>query len=597
MPVSASTQKTTAEQDDLVKLARSQAELNYYDLSPEERQEFDYFFWTIHLGWTVFPVLAGPSRSIRAEWIRWVCKDPAVKLIQPSGLSISDANILGRIDLSWLKLEFPLSLVQCELSDGISLVGASVRELTLNQLTIKSSSQVYSVAANDLTVQGSVYLDDDRFDDPVSFRGARITGKLQLEGTKIHPSDSIVTGLDLAFATVDQEVTLKDIACTGTVSFDNVDIRGNFHCYNMTIASRLGFRGTSMKVSGTVTLNIITDDPLYINRSTIGGDLVLAGREFLPENSPSSAAELLEATEVKVDGDVHISLQNTTRGIFFFGAKVGGSIILLNAGGPTHAILELTDASARSLFNNRAGWPRPGNLGLQGFVFNELDRPESNTQIAWLRLQSPFVSQAYQQMATVLRNMGYREEAVKVQIAEKWDEGSETVWLDYAQFLHAVQHWQLIRLLYLASRILFYDVLWFFGFGWIIGYGYRPWNALLISIGFVIIGTVVFHAAERSRILIKSAETPGRIRRDRWRLRDDNFSAFIYSLETFIPLVKLGVADVWKINANAGRPIWLLGISVRRPGLVVVRYYRIHIMAGWVFTTLWAAAFTGILKQ
>jgi hypothetical protein len=78
---------------------------------------------------------------------------------------------------------------------------------------------------------------------------------------------------------------------------------------------------------------------------------------------------------------------------------------------------------------------------------------------------------------------------------------------------------------------------------------------------------------------------------------DSNFSAFIYSLETFVPLVKLGVADVWKIDAGVHERNKVRSVLVRESGRVVLIYYWIHVCAGWIFTSLWVAAFTGIVKH
>ena len=61
--------------------------------------------------------------------------------------------------------------------------------------------------------------------------------------------------------------------------------------------------------------------------------------------------------------------------------------------------------------------------------------------------------------------------------------------------------------------------------------------------------------------------------------------------------MNLGVADVWKIDANAGKRTNIKWWSVTASGILVLWYYRIHIMAGWIFTSLWVAAFTGILKH
>jgi hypothetical protein len=215
------------------------------------------------------------------------------------------------------------------------------------------------------------------------------------------------------------------------------------------------------------------------------------------------------------------------------------------------------------------------------------------------------VAQPYEQMATVFRNMGLQEESVKVSIAEKWDEGSASYQNDIRSivslsraisrdvnlrgfgklFAHCVKLFEAV------IKFLLYDVLWFLFFGWLIQYGYRPWNALFISIGFVFIGTMIFGVAEKSKILKKADPNPAHARRLRWRKKDRNFSAFIYSLETFVPLVNLGVARDWRIDGNAATR------KLRDLGIWVLRYYWVHVIAGWVFTSLWVAAFTGILKH
>jgi hypothetical protein len=106
----------------------------------------------------------------------------------------------------------------------------------------------------------------------------------------------------------------------------------------------------------------------------------------------------------------------------------------------------------------------------------------------------------------------------------------------------------------------------------------------------VLLGWIVFNQAQKYYILTKKEDAT-------WSGKDRNFSPFIYSLETFVPLVKLGVAEYWRIEANTLRHCHVGFITIRHPGMLVLWYYRIHIIAGWIFTSLWVAAFTGILKH
>ena len=97
------------------------------------------------------------------------------------------------------------------------------------------------------------------------------------------------------------------------------------------------------------------------------------------------------------------------------------------------------------------------------------------------------------------------------------------------------------------------------------------------------------------------------------------FNALIYSLETFVPLLKLGVGEYWMPNANRGPELQPLckkkagkatnsePISKRaaldpgktptlRVGSLLRGYYWFHIIAGWVLTTLWVGGLTGLIK-
>jgi hypothetical protein len=52
----------------------------------------------------------GEDRTIESEWISWVCSDPiASQKVPLEGVNIYGAKIDGAVDLSWLKIHFPLN--------------------------------------------------------------------------------------------------------------------------------------------------------------------------------------------------------------------------------------------------------------------------------------------------------------------------------------------------------------------------------------------------------------------------------------------------------------------------------------------------------
>jgi hypothetical protein len=70
------------------------------------------------------------------------------------------------------------------------------------------------------------------------------------------------------------------------------------------------------------------------------------------------------------------------------------------------------------------------------------------------------------------------------------------------------------------------------------------------------------------------------------------FNAFVYSVETFVPLLKLQVSQYWIPNANQGRHC--LGIAcLPKEGSLLRWYTHVHVVAGWVLTTLWVGGLAG----
>ena len=229
--------------------------------------------------------------------------------------------------------------------------------------------------------------------------------------------------------------------------------------------------------------------------------------------------------------------------------------------------------------NDRTGWPGQACLFLHGFTYDQLDaeaKLNARTQIDWIQRQSrrDFLSQPYEQAAAVFRNMGLQEDAIKVMIAKNEDHG---------RYAHG-----------------FAEVIWYKVFGPFIGYGYRPWRAFYCSILVVAIGYLIFKIAFLGEVMIPADESAYETT-SRWthqlRKAYPKFNALIYSLETFVPVVKLGMEEHWTLNANARVKLCLGKDRIPVHGSVFRCYLWLHVLAGWVLTTLWVGGFTGLIKS
>jgi hypothetical protein len=206
-------------------------------------------------------------------------------------------------------------------------------------------------------------------------------------------------------------------------------------------------------VTGSVVLTgVRAEGVVRLQAAKIGAYLICSGGNFI-----TSGGFALDAEEVNIEGTVYLNSYFEADGIVRFrGSRIDHAFVWQDVAFPEKAILDLRSAKAKTLLNQETSWPKQGNLFLHGFIFDELDNDaglNAQTQINWIRRQprDHFVSQPYEQMAAVLRNMGLQEESVKVMIAKNYDHG--------------------------VHPLGFKEVVWYGVVGPFIGFGYTPWNA------------------------------------------------------------------------------------------------------------------------
>ena len=128
----------------------------------------------------------------------------------------------------------------------------------------------------------------------------------------------------------------------------------------------------------------------------------------------------------------------------------------------------------------------------------------------------------------------------------------------------------------------------------LIAHGYRPHQALLYVVFFVILGGGLFGAGHPHLFSATQQTTPA-------------FDAFVYSIDVFVPIVDLHQERYWLPDANKGRVRWVvLPVPTPRPSVLVIErrwgsilryYFWFHISVGWILTSLWVAGLTGLVRK
>ena len=196
-------------------------------------------------------------------------------------------------------------------------------------------------------------------------------------------------------------------------------------------------------------------------------------------------------------------------------------------------VLDLRDSGVGVLCDAEKSWPKDGNLFLQGLTYRGLSEDalkSVNTRIAWLQLQPGFQADTYVQLADVLRKSGHEETATRVLIEKNRERRRKA----------EIGHWSRFGL---------------FLYGLTTSYGYRPSRTLWFITAFIVLGTLVFRAGFAANVMVATniAEHLVTGAHDHARVSKDHPkpSAFVYSLDSFIPLLDLRHAKYWQPKMKA----------------------------------------------
>jgi hypothetical protein len=325
--------------------------------------------------------------------------------------------------------------------------------------------------------------------------------------------------------------------------------------------------------------------------ATIGGQLNCTGGQFISKGETPA----LRASHTKIDSVQFWGVRAAEGEVSFDYATVTHDFQWWNVDSPKKAILDLRFAKVGRLLNHQNSWPDEGNLFLGGFVYDQIDdhaSPNADVQISWLRLQpeeAEFLSQPYEQLAAVFRERGLEEDVRQVMIEKNKEHGRHLqvpiwdwrpwMWFDWISWLFK---WSWYRI---------------FGNA-LVGYGYRPGRAFGWSLLVIAIGSLLFHLGYDWNLVTPTGDKAYVVEKDGTRRLKNGrpqvseeypkFNAFVYSVETFVPLLKLGMSKYWIPNETRHHE----SLSGR-----FLRYYLwCHIIAGWVLTTLWIGGLTGLVK-
>jgi cytoskeletal protein CcmA (bactofilin family) len=475
----------------------------------------------------------------------------------------------------------------------------------------------------------------------VGFSGATIGGDLDCEFTKLSIGEEADTSEENGEEDDDDVLNADGAKIGGSIFFrDGFKAEGEVSLIGATIGGDIDLGSAEFVTPG--------NDAISADRAKIGGDVMfddgctaagavrflgaMIGGDLECDDAVFSnpGDDAFNAVGAKIEGSIAFRDKLDVKGcVNLSNTEVSRALELQGFTLSAKATLDLRSAKVGTIRDDRARWKRTANLLLDGFSYErfqvegtlkaadwitrchrqgrERQKPllhRATKQILavllrteqWLMSaavrkkclrrkervrQKQFRPQPYEQLAAVLRKMGHEREARRLMIAKNRDRARST------RFLH--QGWW-----------------WYNFFGRFIGYGYAPWRAFAISLALILIGFGLFQSGYRHGLVlpakegayVKNSDKGIEIPMDGRKVSKDYpaFNAFVYSLESFTPLLKLDQTANWAPNTNSPPLVSIGSFSVHAGGLLR-SYLYCHIVAGWLLTSLWVGAVTGLVKS
>lgn len=530
------------------------------------------------LGDGVLPTREDPARVVRAPFLRFlILGGEAGCRPHEKGVLVRGAWIAGALDLEACRIFRDIGLNDCHFETVPNLRAAIISRLFLD------GSRLPGLQGERLEARGGLYLRGAAVDGVINLDQARLGGNLECDGAAIRNRGD--------HAVLARSLEVRNVLMRGAV------LRGGLNLAGAVLTADLDLTGASIPVAERTALDA--------NALTCLGSVLLKGAGIAGEVQ-------LTGSDIAGDLDCSGAVVENAGGVAIQASRiVVKSAFFLRREARLDGALDLTGASLGTIHDEAACWPKSGDLLLNRCRYGAfIDGPvDAESRLDWLARQTPqrwgedFWPQPYEQLAAVFREMGHGEDAASVLVIKerlqrraRRARTESPIWRGF---------------LFVADGIL----------GITLGYGRRPFFALVWLVFFWLAGVAVFVYAEHQgalmpnsavvlrapewtlcgigqserRSLVASGPSPGLAApgqtqldcfRERWEASSyPAFTPWMYSLDTLLPVLDMGQRSFWRPNPT------------KPGGRVAITYFYLQSVVGWALSLLAVAGFSGLVKS
>lgn len=435
------------------------------------------------------------DRTLSAAFLRTILSDRYRQALTPVGVSIVNARFTEAVELQNAELTRELSVRSSRFDKGADLTRLrSTRSLRLDYSVAQAPMVMDSLQlAGDLSAYGgdfaSVSLRSANIDGWARFSGAKLRGKLDMNGIRIHSDLYLRTEekdlraefaeIELAYARVGQ-VNLQGAKVTGQLNMDGAAVSRHV----MLIIDRAN--GIKPEFADVMLDVAQIGGGLFVTDGEVKGELkcrMTEVNQIAMIGFGTTFRGTVRCQWARFKGDLSFAGGIFHDDLLLDGTQIGGELTLGYAGykpatwvsdgkdpntGPT---LVLHNAVATTIPNPSDAWPRDINVaGLTYKGLRNIHTAQDEPFEPWFARQSEYSRQPYEQLAQIFQTAGMSEKATEIRYAGRDRERRDA----------ATGGWHWAALTFLK---------------WTIGYGYYPMLAAAWAIGLIFLGAAILRVS------------------------------------------------------------------------------------------------------
>lgn len=280
------------------------------------------------------PTREWATKKIRASVLRFFCLHPdAQRLVDSRGVRLTCCTIIGKLDLSFASLAFPLRLERCWFNDELNIENARLPHFSLRR------SRVPALRATGIVSRSNLDLTGLTVEKTIDLRNAAIRGDCLMEEvefpepepgpeteTETENSKQPGRGIFLSGARMDGSVNLTAARVFGSVRMIGARIKGSVGCDRARLwanGQEDALNGDRVDVGGSISLGnrFRARGEVRLFGARVGGSLYCFGRFHNPTGDALSLDRLEVSDNLLISRAFH-----AVGGVRLLGARVGGML-------------------------------------------------------------------------------------------------------------------------------------------------------------------------------------------------------------------------------------------------------------------------------